>query len=525
MSNFAVHKPKRTVIVRPERAESVTTVLPSALPFTYKGVSGYLAIPHAPYETNVLRTLGYNVPSPMNMYYEYEGKFKPFEAQRITAEFASMHERCFILNSMGLGKTITTLWALDYLRRCGEIDKALIVCPISVMERTWADEVFYSFPNVKANVLYGTREKRLKLLNDRSADIYIINTDGLKIIEEELASRPDINLVVIDEVALFRNSKSDRWRSANNICNKQSKRRVWGLTGSPMPNAPTDAFGQIKLVTPDNPDCPRYFSTFRDMTMLQISKFKMIPKAKAAEEVYRMMQPSIRFSLDDVVDLPPQIVVQRQVQLTADQKAAYSSMYNLLVAAINNGEITAVNEAVKASKLLQICCGVAYGKDEELITLNSKPRLEALNELVEESEGKVIVFVPFTGALDNVRQYLEEQGHEVAVIQGDTPKGERDEIFYNFQNGGSIRVIVANPATMSHGVTLTAATTIVWYGPCYSNEVYMQACARVRRPGQKRPTVIAQLVSSPIEARIYERLASKQRIQGILLDLVQEGSK
>lgn len=522
-----VVKQKKAVVFKLKEPKKITSVITTAKPFSWNG-DDYVAVPHRPDETIVMRNLGYEVPSPMNLYYPYNGRFTPFDAQKITAEFASMHRRCFILNSMGLGKTITTLWAVDYLRKINAVHRVLVICPISVMERTWADEIFRSFPDMQVNVLYGTKDKRLKLLEDE-ADIYIINTDGIKIIQDALAERPDIDLIVIDELALFRNNSCARWKSANDICNKQlgGSRRVWGLTGSPMPNSPTDAFGQIKLVTPDNKDCPKYFGRFRDLVMIQLTQFKFVPKQDAAETVFRIMQPAIRFALDDVVDLPPQIITTRDVPLSDQQLKAYKSMLELLRAEVDSGDIKAVNEGVKASKLLQIACGVAYGNsgDEKVtITLDCKPRYEAVNEVVNESEGKVIVFVPFSGALLALKEYLEAEGHTVAVVDGSTPKSDRDNIFYNFQNSEDPGVIVANPAAMSHGLTLTAATTIVWFGACYSNEVYQQACARVRRPGQKRSTVIVHIVSTKLEEKIYDRINEKQSLQGVLLDMVRDTS-
>jgi SNF2 family DNA or RNA helicase len=109
----------------------------------------------------------------------------------------------------------------------------------------------------------------------------------------------------------------------------------------------------------------------------------------------------------------------------------------------------------------------------------------------------------------------------VAAIHGGTPKAERDQIFGDFQKTTDPHVIVANPATMSHGLTLTAATTIVWYAPIHSNDIYEQACARVRRPGQTRTTVIAHIAGSDIERRIYSRLQSKQKLQGSLLEIMK----
>lgn len=516
-----IDRNSRAIFLRPKVPAKYLNIFPTAKEVLYDGMR-LVAIPHKPDETKVLRAMGKKVPAPMNYYYPYNGKFKPFGVQKETAEFASMNPRCFILNSMGLGKTVTSLWAMDYLKSVGLVHKTLVVCPISVMERAWADEIFRSFPNLTYRVLYGTSKKRLQMLAD-DVDIYIINTDGLRIIQDALVERTDIDLVIIDEVALFRNHSAARWKAANAICNEQcgGKRRVWGLTGSPIPNSPTDAFGQIKLVTPGNTNLPKYFGKFRELLMFQRGQFKWVPKPTAVDTVYRIMQPAIRFSLDDAVDLPAQVMQTREAALTAEQKKAYKEMMNKLCTEVEQGQVLAVNEAVKASKLLQICCGTAYGDGDLEVNLDCTPRLETAHEVVCESEGKTIIFVPFTGALNKVADYLRSQDITVAVVDGSTPKAERDTIFYDFQNSESPRVIVANPGTMSHGLTLTAATTILWYGPCYSNEIYQQACARVRRPGQKRTTVIVHLVSTELEKKIYNRIESKQSMQGLLLDLVR----
>ena len=123
-----------------------------------------------------------------------------------------------------------------------------------------------------------------------------------------------------------------------------------------------------------------------------------------------------------------------------------------------------------------------------------------------------------------VTEELRKRGITADVIAGSVGKTQRDDIFNRFQNTPDPRVLVANPQAMSHGLTLTAATTIVWFGPVYSNEVYQQACARVRRPGQKRTTVIVHFISSKLEQTIYERLEKKQSLQGALLDLIAKDS-
>jgi SNF2 family DNA or RNA helicase len=518
-----VLKEKKALIFKLREPTRITTVVPTAKTVTHFGQQ-LVAVPHRPDETRVLRRLGFkDIPDPMPVYYTWPGK-KPFDAQRETGNFLTMHSRCFVLNSMGTGKTLASLWAFDYLRSVKQVHRAIVVCTISTMERAWADEVFKAMPHLDVSVLYGSAERRKKLLAQQ-ADIYIVNHDGLKILKDDLAKRPDIDLVILDEVAIYRNSATDRWKAADIVCNKQAPRRVWGLTGSPIPNAPTDAWAQCRLVVPANGNIPKYFGKFRDTVMKQISPFKWIPREDALTTVQQAMSPSIRFALDDVVDLPPQMFLTRDVELTSEQQKAYKEMMSRLKTEYEGGQVLAVNEAVKANKLLQIALGAAYTTGDDVVLLPSKPRVDVAKEIVEESEGKVIIFVPFTIALEKLAEELRTEFDDpaaVAIVHGETKKSERDRIFGDFQNQTYPRVIVANPGTMSHGLTLTAATTIVWYAPVHSNETYEQACARVRRPGQHRTTVIVHIAGSDIERRIYERLKNKQKLQGTLLDMFKE---
>ena len=213
--------------------------------------------------------------------------------------------------------------------------------------------------------------------------------------------------------------------------------------------------------------------------------------------------------------------------MTKEQKQAYKEMMSKLATEVSGGQILAVNEAVKANKLIQIACGVAYDAQGGTIEIPNKPRLDVLAELIEESEGKVIVFVPLTGALEHVAGEVSQVAgpDAVAIVHGATSKNDRDRIFGDFQKQVNPRVLVANASTMSHGLTLTAATTIIWYAPVHSNETYEQACARVRRPGQTRTTVIAHIAGSDIERRVYKRLQDKQSMQGVLLDMMKEGAE
>jgi len=513
-------KEKEAVLLRVREPSRITTVIPTA-----KVLKNHIvAVPHRPEEMRVLSNLGFDgIPDPLKTNYAFPkagGRYDPFAAQIETANFLSMNNRCFVLNSMGTGKTVSSLWAYDYMRSRKQVNKVLIICPLSTMERTWADEIFKTFPHLDSAVIYGSRQRRLKLLQ-QDAHIYIINIDGIKTIKDALATRDDIDLVIVDEVAMFRNASTARWKELNEILNKQSQRKVWALTGMPTPNSPLDAWAQVKVVTPTNPVVPKYFGKARDVLMRQLTQFKWVPRDNANDTVKEWMQPAIRFSLDDCTDLPEQIHISRDAQMSDEQKKAYVEMLSALKTEYEGGELLAVNEAVKANKLVQIACGVAYGKEGETVVLPAPDRINVLKEIIEESEGKVIVFVPLTGVLEELAFELGQQW-EVATIHGGTPKHERDTIFQDFQKQPSPHVLIANPATMSHGLTLTAATTIIWYAPVHSNDIYEQACARVRRPGQKRTTVIAHIAASEVERRIYQRLKTKQKMQGLLLDMMKE---
>jgi SNF2 family DNA or RNA helicase len=168
-------------------------------------------------------------------------------------------------------------------------------------------------------------------------------------------------------------------------------------------------------------------------------------------------------------------------------------------------------------------CGVAYDRAGHDVILPSRPRVQEVIDVIEESAAKVIVFVPLTSALEHLADQLRKH-FSVEVVHGGTSKNERDRIFAAFQNQRDPRVLVANAAAMSHGLTLTAADTIVWYGPPTSNETYMQANARIVRPGQKRNTLIVHLESTPVETAMYNRLRKKGTMQGALLDLLKGSS-
>lgn len=509
---------KKALLIRSRQPEQIKAAIPQSKTVNVKGKE-FVAVPHRIETTRLLRNLGYAAPAPIRHYYEWSGRYTPFKAQKEAAAFLSMHRRAFNLSELGTGKSLAALWAYDYLRSIDQLNKVLIISPLSTLERTWADEVFNHFPHLNFAVLHGTRAKRLKLL-DQDADVYIVNHDGVQIIEPNLEKREDIDLVIVDEIAqAARNAGTDRWRAINKVVNKHSIRRAcWGLTGTPTPNAPTDAWAQCRLLVPDS--VPPYFNRFKGQVMKQVSQFTWLPKQEATEIVHDVMQPAVRFTRDECLDLPPLMYETREVGLTKEQYKAYVEMVTKLKTEADNGEITAVNEAVKMSKLVQIACGVAYDENGNEVTIAAQPRVDEVRNIINQSEGKVIVFVPFVSSVNMVAQELSKD-FSVEVIHGGVKKDERDRIFGAFQKTSEPRVLVAQPAAMSHGLTLTAASTIVWYSCVTSNEVFEQANGRINRPGQKMNNFIIMLEGTQVEKRIYSRLRNKQKMQGALLDEIK----
>lgn len=511
---------KKAVLLRLRDPARVTTVIPSAREVMYQG-KPHIAVPHQIEVVQVLRNLGIQAPSPILSYYDWPGRFKPFAHQKEVAQFLTLYNRAFNFSDLGTGKTVATLWAYDYLRSRGVRHKALVVTPLSTLERTWADEMFNHFPHLTYSVLHGSREKRLKLL-EQDVDVYLINHDGIKVsgFIQALETRTDIDLVIVDEIAqVARTAGAERFKTLNTIINRQVPRAAWGLTGTPIPNTPTDAWAQCKLLVPER--VPPYFKRFKEQVMRQVGPFTWLPRDNALDTVKECMQPAIRFHRDDCIDLPPCVFQTREAAMTPEQSRMFKEMMNQLVAEAENGQITAVNEAIKGMRLIQIALGVAYAKDGSSVVLDCAPRLEVITEAVQESNSKAIVFSPFVGAIPVIQAHLEKAGYSVESIYGEVSKNERDRIIGAFQKSERPHVLVCQPASMSHGITLTAASTIIWAAPITSNDTFEQANARITRPGQKHSQLIVLVEGTPIERKYYERLRKKQAVQGTLLDMVK----
>jgi SNF2 family DNA or RNA helicase len=477
--------------------------------------------PHRLDEVKVLRNLGIKAPSPILHYYNWPGQYTPFDHQRETAAFLTLNHRCLVLNEIGTGKTQSALWAADYLIKTKKVTKVLIMSPLSTLERVWGDGIFTGLVHRKFVVLHGTAEKRMKLLKTE-ADFYIVNHEGFAIIKEECHGMFD--LVIVDEAAVLRNPSTQRFKIFRRWMDNNPQARLWMMTGTPTPNDPTDAWALAKLV--GSPYCTKTFTAFREQVMMKIGQWKFVPRPESVDIVKHILQPAVRYTRDECFDLPDTIIQTRQVELTADQKKHYTQMLRHFVTEmaaerVTGGTITAVNEAVKIQKLVQIACGVAYGDDGQNIEIDCSPRINLVKEVIEEAGEKVILFVPLTGTLHMLEKELSKHW-TVGVVNGEVSAGKRNKIFDDFQKQSDPRVLIAHPGTMAHGLTLTSASTIIWYGPINSNEIYVQANGRIERIGKRNVSNVIHIAATDLEHKMYERLRNKQKLQGLLLDLIQQ---
>ena len=300
------------------------------------------------------------------------------------------------------------------------------------------------------DVAYGSADKRRRII-EGDAEYVIINYDGVNIVADAI-SKGGFDLIVVDEATHYKNTQTTRWKTLRKILKPDMW--LWMMTGTPAAQSPLDAYGLAKLVNPDK--VPRFFGSFRDMVMYKVSQFKWIPKESAVNTVFKSLQPAIRFTKDDCLDLPDMVYVKREVELTRQQSKYYKELKNRMIMEAAGEEVTAVNAAVSMNKLLQISCGAIYTDKGDTLEFDIKHRYKVLREVIDESSQKVLIFVPFRHAISILSDKLNADGISNAIIQGDVPVRKRTEIFKFFQEEDDPRVLIIQPAAAAHGVTLTA---------------------------------------------------------------------
>ena len=504
---------KRKIVINSTENSAVAQYIPHAKVFNHEG-QNLVALPYGVDEAMVLRNMGFHVPAPILQYYNWPGRFQPMDHQKETAAFLTTHKRALCLNAPGTGKSISALWAADFLLDEGIAKKVLIIAPLSTLTVVWGRELKHHLPHRSFVICTGTKEKRLKMLETPGLQYVVINHDGFTNMQADLN---DFDVVIYDEATALKTPGSQRYKLFAKWMQKHQP-WLWLLTGTPISQTPADAWTLARLV--DSPTCPKSYTTFKDKVMQKVTTFRWVPRPDALETCKKVLQPSIRFSLDECKDLPDTNFVGRKTTLTKQQEKAFKDMKDKAVTIFAAGEVTAPNTAVMLGKMLQICCGVVYG-DNTTIAIDASERYNTLTGLLDEIGDKVIVFVPLRGVQDWLKEKLTADGYDVATVHGDVSKNERNEIFNAFQHTDSIKVLLAHPKVAAHGLTLTRAKDIIWFAPIYSLEQYEQANARIRRLTTTGKTTVWHIWATSFEAELYRRLRAKKNTLAEFLALVQ----
>lgn len=485
-------------------------------------------------QTQKCADIGVTVLSPMIRDYEFSGRYKPYVHQLKICSFLTTNKRALCFADMGTGKSLAVVHCIKYLLSIGEIKRALIIAPLSTLTRTWVDEFFNVDPSITVTKLHGPKAKRVELAAN-GAQVHVINYEGISVIHNEIKAN-NYDCVVIDEVTSYSNHESKRWKEAYNLF--KDTKYVWGLTGTPILRGVIAAYGQAALVVPHNVKF-RSFWEFRNSVQRKINDFLWVDRPEAHDIAFSMLRPAISIKKKDCIDLPSMVHVYREVELDKGQKAFYVKLKEESLVKDELMQVTAVNAAVLAGKLIQVATGCIYDDDGRALEFDVSGRInetidfiqKARNEASTADKGKTIVFAPFKHTAALIRKKLSESkiivdGKErkikAEIIDGDVSAKRRDDIFGRFKEDNSLDVIVAIPQTMSHGLTLTNASCIVWFGPCTSAETYAQACNRIDRPGQTESMTIVHLYSTPAEWKLYSNLRENKKSENYLLTFYKD---
>ena len=504
----------KILVVRTKNPSRITETIEKSTAISQEDDVTEVAVNWGLKEAQALRKLGIkSAPSPIVRDYEWPGLYKPMSHQKETASFLTLHQRGFCFNEQGTGKTASAIWAADYLLEQGVINRILVICPLSIMQSAWQADLFKFAVHRSVNVAYGDRAKRKQIING-IAEFVIINFDGVGIVREEIKNG-GFDLIIVDEANAYKNSRTERFKTLKYIMSPTTW--LWMMTGTPAAQSPLDAYGLAKACVPAR--APTLYTMYRESVMYQLTRFKWIPKPNSEAVVHELLQPAIRFTKKECLDLPDVTHTSRFAPLSAQQLKYYKQLKkDFLIAAVGE-EVSAVNAAANLNKLLQIACGAVYTDTKNVIEFDVSARLNVLQEVIEESAQKVLIFIPYTHAINLVKEFMDKNNITAEIINGSVTVNKRTDIFKRFQENTEPKVLLIQPQAAAHGVTLTAANIVIWYAPVTSSETYLQANARVHRQGQKNPVTVVHIEGSPVEAKLYEMLQNKLDYHAKIIDL------
>lgn len=451
-------------------------------------------------------------------------KFTPWPYQQYTID-RIVDNSCGPLLEMGLGKTVSTLTAIDKLLKTGEVKRVLVIAPLRVAEIVWSNEIkkWDHLKHLKYSKVLGSETKRKKALLAK-ADIYIINRENVAWLVAYYAGAFPFDTVIVDESSSFKDPTSRRFKALRQV--SPMIKRKYILTGTPVPNGMLDMWSQVYIL--DKGDRlgesfakyrEKYFEADkRDRHVIHSYKIKkgdeMLGATIYEKEIHQKIG-DICFSMKarDYLDMPPRLDTATWVKLSEADQGRYDDFERDSVLAMEDNEITALSAGALYNKLLQFANGAVYDEKHVYHEMHMA-KIEALRERLEAANGQpVIVPYQFQHDRDRILKYLKEF----------KPVFFETEDQYHAWNRKEISLLIAHPLSFSHGLNMQdGGHHIEWFGRPWSAEQYTQTVGRLDRQGQQFPVVNNTIaVLGTIEEEVLTRNEGKLTRQSIMMDAVK----
>ena len=427
--------------------------------------------------------------------------------QLMMRDFLTSSPRAYCTVGLGLGKTATTLSALNELFRDGAIRSALIVAPLRVARITWPNEVrkWDQFQWMDVEHLMDGEPK-----ND--AQLYLINYERL----QKLTTLDFCDVVVFDEITRAKNHASRRIKALHPLLKKRHRR--WGLTGTPRPNSIMELFGQIRLLD-DGERLGSKYHSFRDRYFYPTDymRYNWEPRPGSEELIYSKIQDiTLTLRSSDYLDVADTEVIDVPVSMSDSAWKVYSRLEKEFIAVIKGRDITAANAAVLVNKLLQVCSGAIYAEDRSVQVVHEDKILE-LKVLLKSLNEPALIACSYIHEAKRICNLIPGAVHSTQV------KGNLEDEW----NSGRIKYLVADPRSLGHGLNLQqGGRNVIWFSPTWSRELYDQFNARVARKGQQQvPRVYRLLVPATMDDVVVESLREKGDGQAAMLRIMSSYQK
>ena len=435
--------------------------------------------------------------------------------QNYAKDFILAHKVSALFLDCGLGKTITTLTAINELMYDSfEISKVLIIAPLRVAQSTWKEEIekWDHLNLLRYSIAVGDEKERLKALKQNS-DIYIINRENVDWLVTKSGIDFNFGMLVIDELSSFKSHTSKRFKSLLKI--RPYFERVVGLTGTPSSNGLMDLWAEFRVLDLGE-RLGRYITHYRNEYFLPDKRngaviFSYKPQPNAEERIYRRLADmTISMKSTEYLKMPELIRNELEINLDEEDQMKYKRFKKEMVMTIKEKEIDAINAASLSNKLIQLANGSIYDEDKKFYEVHNK-KLDKLEEIIESANGKPVLIAYWFKA---DKERIEKRFKVREIKTADDIKQ---------WNMGMISLALIHPASAGHGLNLqSGGSTLVWFSLTWSLELYQQTNARLYRQGQKDTVVIHHLITkNTIDEDIMKSLKRKDKTQEALMRAVK----